>query len=214
MRLTRVSARCALWIGDGILVHLDPISREKRPAAWWWFGGSVAGTPEIVAYLKKEFGAVSFEGELRRRDDDPCDLSFWLPCKSWDRFEEWLNKEQLNLDIVGTAKNEIDQEFPDMELPAHLAEAVRYGETFKRFDVKGILHTYRGEKVKNAICYTYIVRCEMSSSAKREIIGLVDRSEDLYLISRADVKRRWIWGTVNGNRTKILVPKALRLLFR
>ncbi len=213
MRLTRISARNALWVGKGILVHVDPISREKRPAAAWSFGGTVAGTPEHVAFLKEKFGATGFEGELGRRDDDPYDLSCFLPQRSWSPFEKWLNKEQSTLDIVGTARNEINQEFPDMKLSSHLAEAVQYG-TFKRFDVRGILHTYTGEEVKRAMCYTYVVQCTVPSRIEGGLAKLVDDSEDLYLITRADVRRRFIWGALDGRRSKILVPKALGLLFK
>lgn len=208
----RVAVRCALRIGESAWVHVDPHSKDNKPAVWW-FGGVITGKDEHRKDLEREFGAERFEGDLGRPDDDPNDLSCWILLSALGDFQRWVTKNVSAAMIAKAAAREIREEFRDFGLPKHLAAAVRHGN-YESFDLKGLIHTYTGKPSSNAMCCTYVMQCPVSAAAAKEIKRRVDDHEDLYLITSADVEKGFIQGTVNGRPTQILVPAALGLLFK
>lgn len=205
--------RCAFWVGKKMLVHVDKHTIDNKPALWS-FGGTVAGEDEDRADLRRKFGAKWFEGELGiDPDDDPNDISCLVPTESEDDFRKWLDDKQSTLPIATTAKKEIREEFKELSLPLHLADAVRCGK-FERYDEGGLIYTYAGKESPNAMCYMYVVQCGAPRAVEREIEDLVERYERLYLITRADVERGHIQGIVKDKPGEILVPEGLELLFR
>lgn len=212
-RFTRVSAQCAFWVGKKVLVHVDKQTIANTPTLEP-FGGTVAGIDEDRTHLKRKLGAKWFEGE-HRPGCVPNDISCLVPTgAAEDEFREWLDNRQPDLPIAEIAQKKIQQEFEKLGVPLRLANAVRCG-AFKRYDQSGsFIRTYAGKGDPNAMHYVYVVQCGVPQAAEGEIEGLVERSERLHFITRADVRKGSIRGTVNSKDTKILVPAALDLLFR